>query len=110
MTNREYLSNDEWLEFMPYATNCARWAKLLDKHSLGLCGSDLRALTRVHNYLIRNALAVHHGRIPKRDMACEREAAGWIELILSAEHDGQLLHEWWDEASESQDELFSVQD
>lgn len=98
-----YLTNDEYVDMLPYATNCARWAKLLDKHSAGLCGSDLRALMRIHNYLIRNALAVHHGKMPKRDMALERQAAGWVELCLSAEHEGQLLGPWWDDVPPVED-------
>lgn len=105
MTNREYLDNDEWVALIPYATNCSRWARLIDKHAIGLCGSDTRAMQRIYNYLIRNALAVHHGRFPKRDMAVEREAAGWIELILSAELEGMMLAEWWDDVPSDQVEL-----
>jgi len=100
MTNPQYLTNDEWLELLPYATNCARYAKLLDKHSLGLAGSDLRLMQRAYNYLQRNALAVHHGRHPKRDLAMEREVAGLLELVLSAELDDMTLAQWFD-----QDEL-----
>lgn len=100
MTNDKYLTNQEWVNLLPYATNCAKWAKLLDKHSLGLAGSDLRLMQRAYNYLMRNSLAVHHGRQPKRDMAIEREVSGLLELVMSAELDDMTLAQWWD-----QDEL-----
>lgn len=103
MTDSEYLTNDEWVRLLPFATNCAKWAKILDRHSVGLVGGDLRLAQRCYNYLMRNAMAVHHGRHPKRDKTQEQEVQGLLELIRYAELDGMRLDEWMYAEAETPD-------